>query len=254
MEIHKAEQHQQPHKLSRAQFFFDDAEDKQQQHVMEEDDGNPFALTKEQQLAQQFPFWLGREEEDHIRHIVLSYEQALGIYSFHNEAESQWPRGESVQLPLFIGKITRNVLSIDSDKYSTSSGDSVMETVDVIDVYYRDLFVRRGASMPLYQRVHVRTLWDVRDGVPIHFSDCSSTEYKYLCKYGPFATKACTPSSHNTSTFTLYSFPKFRNCCQNHYRSYVGNENLLVSYGSLLDGCLQKVTVAPTHGRSDTKQ
>lgn len=179
------------------------------------------------------PFWLGKEEEPHIKHIVHAYEQALHIYSYYNEAESLFPRGET-NVPLFIGRIVRTILSIDS------SDSNRMETVDEVDVYYRDMFVRRGVSMPLFQRVHVKTIWDIRDGVPIDFMDCSSMEYSYLCKYG--AEWYHSAMGQQAQAYSLYSFPQFCHYCENSYRSMVGNDNLCVSYGSLLDGCLQKVS------------
>jgi hypothetical protein len=167
------------------------------------------------------PFWLGNEEPEHVKKIMVTYESNLSIHNNHHTPESLVQWSETANPPLFIGRIVRHVYQL---------GYSTMYTLDEIYVYYRDPWTQVGTPFPFAFKRYTHTVWNMLDGLPEQQNCLTRLEFQSMIL-----------STSMDVCYCLYSMPQFVHYANNNYRSIVGARYLIVSYGGLLDRCMQTV-------------
>eukprot|EP01121_Diplochlamys_sp_Union-15-3_P022408 TRINITY_DN952_c0_g1_i1.p1 TRINITY_DN952_c0_g1~~TRINITY_DN952_c0_g1_i1.p1 ORF type:complete len:238 (+),score=38.04 TRINITY_DN952_c0_g1_i1:137-850(+) len=94
------------------------------------------------------PFWFGREDPDHIRGIINTYFEKLGLT---NEVNSCIRRPKP-----FIGRVQRTRVFDSADQFTT---------LDSVDIYLRDA-LPYGLDFKLEVTKHCVTYWNIEDGLP----------------------------------------------------------------------------------------
>jgi len=185
----------------------------------------------------ELPFWLGHEDPSHIQSIVSSYAKflAIGMFdddvaqqqrSFMNQQQQQKlqqqhkTRSNSSSCAArpreFIGKLSRypsqeDLSSLDGDYQQPSHTLEEEEqrshfiTFDEIHVFRRENFVP-GKPMPYSRRLHLQTVWNRTDGIPI--------QHELVQDVRQFRLETC----EQDKSFNLYSLPVFDSLTRNDYK------------------------------------
>jgi len=176
-------------------------------------DDEPDDDTPEIKAPPSTPFWFGNEDSDHIRGIIASYHERLGL-------DSECRLRKRCPKP-FIGRVSRM-------RVNSELGSEKLTTLDRVDIYSRD-YRPVGFFFTVERREYFLTNWNLETGLPEQF-----IPQKCQLQLDYWAERAV---KEERISF-LYCLPVY---CKSEFTYHVSAEEDQVGYSSVpLNKCFYK--------------